>query len=93
MEPVADWISFDQRRNKCTSQMKKSKSGFYLAGTNKNLNNPKMFWRVDSSPSGAVFSDELPKPLVKESVNLTTNCAMLMILLSLLSQQDTCLML
>lgn len=81
--PPADWITFKQRRNKCTTQMKKAKSEFYLAETNKNLNNPKMFWKVDSSASAAMSSNELPKTLVKEFVNPFTNCAMLMILLSL----------
>lgn len=46
--------------------MKKAKSKLYLAETNNNLNNPKMFWKVDRSASGAASSNEIPKPLVKE---------------------------
>lgn len=58
--------------------MKKSVE-IYLAETNKNQNNPQMFWKVNKSVSGAVSSNELAKRLGKESINLTISCAVLIV--------------
>lgn len=55
--------------------IKKEKSDFYLSETTKNPNDPKTFWDVVRSVSGAMSYDELPKFLVKYSVNLTDKCA------------------
>ena len=64
-----DSIIFRQLRNKCTSLIKKAKSEFYLSETTKNLNDPRKFWNVVRSASGAMPSTELPNYMVKGSVN------------------------
>ena len=72
----ADWLSFRQLRNKCTSFIKRTKSEFYLSETTKNLNNPKKFWKVIKSSSGHV-STEYPTFIVKDSRIITDKPEML----------------
>ena len=70
----ADWIIFHQLRIKCTPLIKKAKSEFCLSETTKNLKEPRKFWTVVRSASGAISSTEFSD---KDSVNLTDKCAML----------------
>jgi len=49
----------------------------HLTDTTRNLNDPKKFWEVVKSTSGAAQQNELLKFLVHGSVNLTDNLSML----------------
>ena len=63
----ADWLSFCQLRNKCTSLIKSAKSNFYLNESIKNINDPKKFWQVIKSSLNHVITNDLPSSLITQS--------------------------
>uniref|UniRef100_A0A8C5N2E5 Reverse transcriptase domain-containing protein n=1 Tax=Gouania willdenowi TaxID=441366 RepID=A0A8C5N2E5_GOUWI len=65
---ATDWSFFRQLRNKCTSLIKKAKSGYFLSVTTENLNNPQKFWKVIKSLSLNKNTETIPSFVLKDSV-------------------------
>ena len=72
----AHWTTFRCLRNKCTALVKKAKSNYYLALTDKNLNNPQKFWQTIKSLSPK-NSSSLPTCIVSESATIYDKAEML----------------
>ncbi len=68
-----DWVNFRYLRNKCTTQIRKAKSQFYLDETTRNLKNPAKFWRIINSMKTVQNSSfsALPKLVNVNNVQIT----------------------
>lgn len=66
-----DWIRFRYLRNKCTTQIRKAKSQFYLDETTRNLQNPAKFWKTIKSIKFNSTSSALPKQICSDSAQIT----------------------